>query len=42
MAKDAAAIRLYERLGLQRIGTSQHSYGDGQQTDAICYVWPAD
>ncbi|GGL09777.1 GNAT family N-acetyltransferase [Streptomyces flaveus] len=27
MAKDTAAIRLYECLGMQRIGTSTHAYG---------------
>lgn len=42
MAKDAAAIRLYERLGLQRIGTAKHTYGDDQQIDAVCFVSPAD
>ncbi|MGI5195606.1 GNAT family N-acetyltransferase [Streptomyces sp. CA-288835] len=42
MAKDTAAIRLYERLGMQRIGTSRHAYGDGKQIEAICYVSPAD
>jgi ribosomal protein S18 acetylase RimI-like enzyme len=41
MTKDTAAIRLYEDLGWQQIGTSTHPYGDGQQTDAICYVSPA-
>ena len=41
MAKDTAAMRLYEALGWQRIGVSKHTYGDGQQTDAICYVSPA-
>ncbi|MGW6958950.1 N-acetyltransferase family protein [Streptomyces chartreusis] len=41
MAKDTAAIRLYERFGLQRIGTSKHAYGDGQEIEAICFVSPA-
>jgi ribosomal protein S18 acetylase RimI-like enzyme len=41
MTKDTSAMRLYENLGWQRIGTSKHTYGEGQQTDAICYVSPA-
>ncbi|GGO47918.1 hypothetical protein GCM10012287_21690 [Streptomyces daqingensis] len=41
MAKDTAAMRLYEALGWQRIGVSKHTYGEGQETDAICYVSPA-
>jgi ribosomal protein S18 acetylase RimI-like enzyme len=41
MTKDTSAMRLYEALGWQRIGTSKHAYGEGQQTDAICYVSPA-
>ncbi|WP_406341428.1 GNAT family N-acetyltransferase [Streptomyces sp. NBC_00648] len=40
MAKDAAAIRLYERLGWSRIGTTSHAYGDGQSIEAICFVSP--
>ncbi|MCE7079980.1 GNAT family N-acetyltransferase [Streptomyces sp. ST2-7A] len=40
MAKDAAAIRLYERLGWQLIGSASHSYGDGQQIEALCYAAP--
>jgi hypothetical protein len=38
MAKDAAAIGLYERLGWQRIGTTQHDDGHGHGIDAYCYV----
>lgn len=38
MAKDTAAIRLYERLGWQRTGEATHTYGNGQQIQAICYV----
>src|SRR4026207_932360 len=30
LTQDAAAIRLYERLGWQRIGTTQHHYGHGR------------
>ncbi|MBP0461385.1 GNAT family N-acetyltransferase [Streptomyces montanisoli] len=41
MTKDTAAIRLYERLGWTNIGEATHHYGDGQETPAICYVWPA-
>ncbi|WP_051840107.1 GNAT family N-acetyltransferase [Streptomyces sp. NRRL F-5126] len=41
MTKDTAAIRLYERLGWTNIGEATHRYGDGQETPAICYVWPA-
>ncbi|MFF1482854.1 GNAT family N-acetyltransferase [Streptomyces sp. NPDC058301] len=40
MAKDAAAIRLYERLGWSHIGTTSHAYGDGQSIEAICFVSP--
>lgn len=41
MTKDTAAIRLYERLDWRNIGEATHHYGDGQETPAICYVWPA-
>jgi ribosomal protein S18 acetylase RimI-like enzyme len=41
MAKDTAAIRLYERLGWQHIGQVTHHFGAGQQIPAMCYVWPA-
>ncbi|MYS25274.1 Acetyltransferase (GNAT) family protein [Streptomyces sp. DvalAA-14] len=41
MTKDAAAIRLYERLGWQRIGEVAHHFGADQQSPAACYVWPA-
>ena len=41
MTKDKAAIRLYERIGMQRIGTARHAYGEGQEIDAVCYVSPA-
>ncbi|MEU8752374.1 GNAT family N-acetyltransferase [Streptomyces chartreusis] len=40
MTKDAAAIRLYERLGWVKIGEASHRYGDDQQIDAICFVSP--
>lgn len=38
MAKDTAAIRLYEHLGWSRTGRATHHYGSGQQIQAICYV----
>ncbi|WP_329036132.1 GNAT family N-acetyltransferase [Streptomyces sp. NBC_01725] len=40
MAKDTAAIRLYERLGWQKLGLTTHDYGDGQHAEASCYVSP--
>lgn len=40
MEKDQDAIRLYERLGLKRIGVATHHFGEGQETSAICYVVP--
>ncbi|MFB9906809.1 GNAT family N-acetyltransferase [Allokutzneria oryzae] len=40
MDKDKAAIRLYERLGWQRIGTAYHQFGEGQSIPAFCYVSP--
>lgn len=40
MVKDAAAIRLYERLGWLRTGRVAHHYGRGQCIDAVCYVAP--
>lgn len=41
MEKDQAAIELYERLGLQRIGTTEHPDGHGNLIPAVCYVSPA-
>jgi GNAT superfamily N-acetyltransferase len=41
MTKDAAAIKLYERLGWQRIGTTDHDNGHGDTIPAYCYVSPA-
>ena len=38
MLKDRAAIRLYERLGAQRIATLTHHYGDGLTEPAAVYV----
>jgi ribosomal protein S18 acetylase RimI-like enzyme len=40
MTKDAATIRLYERLGWREIGRAPHHYGNGQSIDAVCYVAP--
>lgn len=40
MAKDTAAIRLYERLGWLRTGRTTHRYGNGQLIEAICFVAP--
>ena len=40
MTKDAAATRLYERLGWRRIGTTKHDDGHGHTVDAYCYVGP--
>lgn len=40
MTKDAAAIRLYERLGWRRIGTTEHDNGRGSLVPAICFVSP--
>jgi len=41
MEKDKAAIRLYERLGWQNIGTATHRFGEGQEITAQCYVAPS-
>lgn len=41
MAKDRAAICLYERLGFTRIGTTDHRFGCGQVEPALCYALPA-
>jgi ribosomal protein S18 acetylase RimI-like enzyme len=38
MLKDQAAIRLYERLGAQRIADLTHHYGDGLAEPAAIYV----
>ncbi|MFI5792078.1 GNAT family N-acetyltransferase [Streptomyces sp. NPDC051677] len=40
MVKDAAAMRLYERLGWLRTGHVAHPYGQGQGIEAACYVAP--
>ncbi|MFC8526619.1 GNAT family N-acetyltransferase [Nocardia sp. NPDC057227] len=41
MDKDRAAIRLYERLGWQHIGTVTHHFGEGGETGAQCYAAPS-
>ena len=38
MFKDRAAIRLYERLGAERIGDIDHRYGDGLTEAGAVYV----
>jgi GNAT superfamily N-acetyltransferase len=40
MTKDAAAIRLYERLGWQRMGTTEHDDGKGRLVPAVCFASP--
>ncbi|MFJ8857039.1 GNAT family N-acetyltransferase [Streptomyces sp. NPDC102451] len=40
LTKDAAAIRLYERLGWQRFGETEHTFA-GERFDAVCFVAPA-
>lgn len=40
MLKDEAAIRLYERLGAQRLADLTHHYGDGLKEPAAVYVVP--
>ncbi|OJY49531.1 GNAT family N-acetyltransferase [Pseudonocardia sp. 73-21] len=41
MAKDRAAIRLYERLGARRLDTISHNHSDGLSEPAIVYDFPA-
>ncbi|MFI6543349.1 GNAT family N-acetyltransferase [Streptomyces prunicolor] len=41
MAKDAAAMRLYERLGWRKIGETAHHFGNGESIPAVCYVAPS-
>lgn len=40
MLKDQAAIRLYERLGCVRIGTTTHRHGDSNTEPAAVYCVP--
>ncbi|MFC8537371.1 GNAT family N-acetyltransferase [Streptomyces sp. NPDC057249] len=39
LTKDVAAIRLYERLGWQRIGELRHFFA-GRHFDALCFAAP--
>lgn len=41
MLKDRDAIRLYERLGCQLLGTIVHEHSDGQAEPAAVYVAPS-
>jgi len=41
LAKDAAAIRLYTRLGWKSIGSAVHAYGVRQEAEAFCFVAPS-
>lgn len=40
MLKDSAAIRLYEKLGYQRLGTIVHEYSGGKVEAAAVYFLP--
>lgn len=40
MAKDRRAIRLYDKLGWERIGSTEHADGHGNNIHAYCYVAP--
>lgn len=42
MKKDSAAIKLYERLGGQRIGTFDHHFGDNLTEPAIAFAFKKD
>lgn len=39
MAKDRAAIRLYEKLGWEPIGTADHTVEGAESVPALCYAW---
>lgn len=41
MAKDTVAIALYDKLGLQRIGATEHDDGHSNLVPALCYISPA-
>lgn len=41
MAKDHAAIRLYEQLGARRLGAVAHSHGDNLTEPAIVFAFPS-
>ncbi len=40
MVKDGAAIRTYENLGWQRLGSITHHFGDNRTEPALAYVSP--
>lgn len=40
MLKEQRAIRLYEALGCQRLGTITHHHSDGLEEPAAVYVAP--
>jgi GNAT superfamily N-acetyltransferase len=42
MLKDRSAIRLYERLGAQRVADLVHRYGDGRTEPAVVYTLLAE
>lgn len=42
MAKDRAAMRLYERLGWEHLGSTTHVFDGSEGVPAPCYVSPAD
>jgi GNAT superfamily N-acetyltransferase len=41
MQKDRTAIRLYEMMGCEQIGTTEHDAGDGSSHPAVVYVAPS-
>ncbi|SHW12946.1 Uncharacterised protein [Mycobacteroides abscessus subsp. abscessus] len=42
MLKDRDAIRLYEKLGYQRLGTVAHEHGGGKTEEAAVYCLPGN
>lgn len=38
MAKDQAALRIYERLGWRQIGTAMHDTGHDTEVPALLFV----
>lgn len=41
MAKDTAAIHLYDRFGAEQIAEVTHHFGDGHTEPALVYAFPA-
>lgn len=41
MAKDTAAIHLYDRFGAEQIAEVTHHFGDGRTEPALVYAFPA-